>query len=117
MTIRVAVVDDQTMACSAFAAVLTMQSDIDVVGEAANGRLGIEASRSTPCAEPEPGGPAAGGEGVGTTVYSQRESVSAAEAAMRATWQQGKRFASICGSRHPNGTHLKALALSCQQFC
>lgn len=63
MTIRVVVVDEQTMVRSGFAAALTMQSDIDVVGEAANGRLGIEASRSTPYAEPEPGSPAAGGEG------------------------------------------------------
>ncbi|KUN54002.1 LuxR family transcriptional regulator [Streptomyces canus] len=47
MVIRVVVVDDQDMVRSGFAAVLSMQSDIDVVGEAANGRLGIEASRST----------------------------------------------------------------------
>jgi DNA-binding NarL/FixJ family response regulator len=47
MAIRVVVVDDQDMVRSGFAAVLSMQSDIDVVGEAANGRLGIEVSRGT----------------------------------------------------------------------
>ncbi|MCX4706926.1 response regulator transcription factor [Streptomyces sp. NBC_01373] len=47
MTIRVVVVDDQDMVRSGFAALLSAQSDIDVVGDAANGRLGIEVSRST----------------------------------------------------------------------
>jgi DNA-binding NarL/FixJ family response regulator len=47
MTIRVVVVDDQDMVRSGFAALLSAQSDIDVVGEAPNGRLGIEVSRST----------------------------------------------------------------------
>ncbi|NNN34758.1 response regulator transcription factor [Streptomyces sp. S3(2020)] len=47
MVIRVVVVDDQDMVRSGFAALLSTQSDIDVVGEAPNGRLGIEVSRST----------------------------------------------------------------------
>lgn len=47
MTIRVVVVDDQDMVRSGFAAVLSAQSAIDVVGEASNGRLGVEVSRST----------------------------------------------------------------------
>jgi len=47
MTIRVVVVDDQDMVRSGFAALLSAQSDIDVVGEASNGRLGVEVSRST----------------------------------------------------------------------
>ncbi|KUN57460.1 LuxR family transcriptional regulator [Streptomyces canus] len=47
MVIRVVVVDDQDMVRSGFAALLSAQGDIDVVGEAPNGRLGIEVSRST----------------------------------------------------------------------
>jgi DNA-binding NarL/FixJ family response regulator len=47
MTIRVVVVDDQDMVRSGFAALLSTQSDIDVVGEAPNGRRGVEVSRST----------------------------------------------------------------------
>jgi DNA-binding NarL/FixJ family response regulator len=47
MVVRVVVVDDQGVVRSGFAEVLSMQGDIDVVGEAANGRLGIEVSRST----------------------------------------------------------------------
>ncbi|MGW0827574.1 response regulator [Streptomyces sp. NPDC002845] len=47
MTIRVVVVDDQDMVRSGFAALLSAQSDIDVVGEAPNGRLGVEVSHST----------------------------------------------------------------------
>lgn len=47
MTIRVVVVDDQDMVRSGFAGLLSAQSDIDVVGEAPNGRLGVEVSRST----------------------------------------------------------------------
>ncbi|NEB05090.1 response regulator transcription factor [Streptomyces sp. SID13726] len=47
MTIRVVVVDDQDMVRSGFAALLAAQSDIDVVGEAPNGRLGVEVSRRT----------------------------------------------------------------------
>ncbi|WP_369211901.1 response regulator [Streptomyces flavofungini] len=47
MTIRVIIVDDQNMVRAGFAALLAAQSDIDIVGEAANGRQGIEVSRST----------------------------------------------------------------------
>ncbi|MER7901093.1 response regulator transcription factor [Streptomyces sp. NPDC096046] len=47
MTIRVVVVDDQDMVRSGLSALLSAQSDIDVVGEAPNGRLAIEVSRST----------------------------------------------------------------------
>ncbi|MEU4359230.1 response regulator transcription factor [Streptomyces virginiae] len=45
MTIRVVVIDDQAMVRAGFTAVLTAQSDIDVVGEAANGREGIQVCR------------------------------------------------------------------------
>ncbi|MFF7261650.1 response regulator [Streptomyces sp. NPDC008159] len=47
MVIRVVVVDDQDMVRSGFAALLSAQSDIDVVGEAPNGRLGVQVARST----------------------------------------------------------------------
>ncbi|MBO1333070.1 response regulator transcription factor [Streptomyces sp. VRA16 Mangrove soil] len=47
MTIRVIIVDDQTMVRAGFAALLSAQSDIDVVGEAPDGRKGVEVSRST----------------------------------------------------------------------
>ncbi|MFJ4711896.1 response regulator [Streptomyces sp. NPDC088785] len=47
MTIRVIIVDDQTMVRAGFAALLAAQSDIDVVGEAPDGRQGVEVSRST----------------------------------------------------------------------
>ncbi|MDW4907267.1 response regulator transcription factor [Streptomyces sp. ADMS] len=47
MAIRVVVVDDQDMVRSGFAALLSAHSDIDVVGEAPNGRLGVEVSRHT----------------------------------------------------------------------
>ncbi|MER7619957.1 response regulator transcription factor [Streptomyces sp. NPDC126503] len=47
MTIRVIIVDDQAMVRAGFAALLAAQSDIDVVGEAPNGRQGIEVARST----------------------------------------------------------------------
>ncbi|MGW6508405.1 response regulator [Streptomyces niveus] len=47
MTIRVIIVDDQAMVRAGFAALLSAQSDIDVVGEAPDGRRGIEVSRST----------------------------------------------------------------------
>ncbi|MFD6735941.1 response regulator [Micromonospora aurantiaca] len=47
MTIRVIIVDDQSMVRAGFAALLSAQSDIDVVGEAPDGRQGIEVSRST----------------------------------------------------------------------
>ncbi|MEV8099455.1 response regulator transcription factor [Kitasatospora sp. NPDC085879] len=45
MTIRVVVVDDQAMVRAGFTAVLAAQSDIDVVGEAANGREGVRVCR------------------------------------------------------------------------
>ncbi|MFF5424469.1 MULTISPECIES: response regulator [unclassified Streptomyces] len=47
MTIRVIIVDDQAMVRAGFAALLSAQSDIDVVGEAPDGRQGIEVARST----------------------------------------------------------------------
>ncbi|MFI7384927.1 response regulator [Streptomyces sp. NPDC049813] len=47
MTIRVIIVDDQSMVRAGFAALLSAQSDIDVVGEAPDGRQGVETSRST----------------------------------------------------------------------
>ncbi|MER5945257.1 response regulator transcription factor [Streptomyces sp. NPDC001904] len=47
MTIRVIIVDDQTMVRAGFAALLSAQSDIDVVGEAPDGRQGVEVCRST----------------------------------------------------------------------
>ncbi|MFD9720032.1 response regulator [Streptomyces sp. NPDC059076] len=47
MTIRVIIVDDQAMVRAGFAALLSAQSDIDVVGEAADGRAGLEVSRTT----------------------------------------------------------------------
>ncbi|MGW1888923.1 response regulator [Streptomyces sp. NPDC002004] len=47
MTIRVLIVDDQAMVRAGFAALLNAQSDIDVVGEASNGREGVEAGRTT----------------------------------------------------------------------
>ncbi|MDI3408242.1 response regulator [Streptomyces cavernicola] len=46
MTIRVLIVDDQAMVRAGFAALLAAQSDIDVVGEAPDGRQGVELSRS-----------------------------------------------------------------------
>ncbi|WAU81972.1 response regulator transcription factor [Streptomyces sp. Qhu-G9] len=47
MTIRVLIVDDQAMVRAGFAALLAAQSDIDVVGEAADGRQGVAIGRST----------------------------------------------------------------------
>lgn len=47
MTIRVIIVDDQNMVRAGFAALLAAQSDIDVVGEAPNGKVGVDVSRST----------------------------------------------------------------------
>jgi DNA-binding NarL/FixJ family response regulator len=47
MTIRVIIVDDQAMVRAGFAALLSAQSDIDVVGEAPDGRQGVDVSRST----------------------------------------------------------------------
>ncbi|MFE6036024.1 response regulator [Streptomyces sp. NPDC056452] len=46
MSIRVIIVDDQAMVRAGFAALLSAQSDIDVVGEAPDGLRGVEASRS-----------------------------------------------------------------------
>ncbi|MER7520932.1 response regulator transcription factor [Streptomyces sp. NPDC126499] len=47
MTIRVIIVDDQAMVRAGFAALLAAQPDIDVVGEAADGRQGVDVARST----------------------------------------------------------------------
>ncbi|MEV7212533.1 response regulator transcription factor [Kitasatospora cineracea] len=47
MTIRVLIVDDQAMVRAGFAALLNAQSDIDVVGDAPDGRQAIEASGRT----------------------------------------------------------------------
>ncbi|MGK5629981.1 response regulator [Streptomyces sp. URMC 123] len=47
MTIRVIIVDDQAMVRAGFAALLSAQSDIDVVGEAPDGKQGVQVSRST----------------------------------------------------------------------
>lgn len=47
MTIRVIIVDDQAMVRAGFAALLSAQADIDVVGEAPDGRRGVEVSRAT----------------------------------------------------------------------
>lgn len=46
MTIRVIIVDDQAMVRAGFAALLAAQSDIDVVGEAPDGRKALEVSRT-----------------------------------------------------------------------
>ncbi|MFJ3584235.1 response regulator [Streptomyces sp. NPDC090127] len=45
--IRVIIVDDQAMVRAGFAALLSAQADIDVVGEAPDGRQGVEVARST----------------------------------------------------------------------
>ncbi|MFI9783928.1 response regulator [Kitasatospora sp. NPDC051984] len=47
MTIRVLIVDDQAMVRAGFAALLGAQSDIEVVGDAANGLQALEVSRHT----------------------------------------------------------------------
>ncbi|MFD7547820.1 response regulator [Streptomyces sp. NPDC059578] len=47
MAIRVIIVDDQAMVRAGFAALLAAQSDIDVVGEAPNGKDGVTLSRTT----------------------------------------------------------------------
>ncbi|MFE2679653.1 response regulator, partial [Streptomyces hygroscopicus] len=47
MTIKVIIVDDQAMVRAGFAALLAAQSDIDVVGEAPDGREGVRVSRRT----------------------------------------------------------------------
>lgn len=46
-TIRVIIVDDQAMVRAGFAALLAAQPDIDVVGEAPDGRQGVEVARVT----------------------------------------------------------------------
>lgn len=46
MTIKVIIVDDQAMVRAGFAALLAAQPDIDVVGDAPDGRQGVELSRS-----------------------------------------------------------------------
>ncbi|MBL1100066.1 response regulator [Streptomyces coffeae] len=45
MTIKVIIVDDQAMVRAGFAALLAAQTDIDIVGEAPDGRQGVEVSR------------------------------------------------------------------------
>lgn len=47
MTIRVIIADDQAMVRAGFAALLSAQADIDVVGEAPDGRQAIDVSRRT----------------------------------------------------------------------
>lgn len=47
MTIRVAVVDDQTLMRDGFTMILDAQPDIDVVGDAENGQSGLELCRRT----------------------------------------------------------------------
>ena len=47
MSIRVAVVDDQTLMRDGFTMILDAQTDIDVVGEADNGRSGVELCQRT----------------------------------------------------------------------
>ncbi|MGW8376326.1 response regulator transcription factor [Streptomyces sp. ODS28] len=47
MTTRVIIVDDQAMVRAGFAALLAAQSDIDVVGEAADGTEGVALARRT----------------------------------------------------------------------
>ena len=47
MSIRVAVVDDQTLMRDGFTMILNAQPDIDVVGDADNGRDGVELCRRT----------------------------------------------------------------------
>ena len=47
MTIRVAVVDDQALMRDGFTMILEAQDDIDVVGDAENGHLGVELCRRT----------------------------------------------------------------------
>ena len=49
MTIRVVIVDDQALMRDGFSMILDAQPDIEVVGDAANGRLGVEL-----CQRPDP---------------------------------------------------------------
>ncbi|MBZ2194900.1 response regulator [Occultella gossypii] len=48
MTIRVAIVDDQALVRSGFAMVLSIEDDIEVVGQAADGAQAVELLTSTP---------------------------------------------------------------------
>jgi DNA-binding NarL/FixJ family response regulator len=45
MTVRVAVVDDQALMCTGFSMILGAEADIEVVGDADNGRSGVELCR------------------------------------------------------------------------
>ena len=47
MTIRVAIVDDQALMRDGFTMILDAQPDIDVVGDAENGRAGVELCHRT----------------------------------------------------------------------
>jgi DNA-binding NarL/FixJ family response regulator len=47
MSIRVAIVDDQALMRDGFSMILDAQPDIEVVGDAANGRLGVELCQRT----------------------------------------------------------------------
>jgi DNA-binding NarL/FixJ family response regulator len=47
MTIRVAIVDDQALMRDGFSMILEAQPDMEVVGDAENGRLGVELCRRT----------------------------------------------------------------------
>src|SRR5262245_55467521 len=47
MTIRVAIVDDQALMRDGFTMILDSQPDIEVVGDAADGRLGVELCQRT----------------------------------------------------------------------
>jgi len=47
MTIRVAIVDDQALMRDGFSMILDAQADIEVVGDAENGRLGVELCQRT----------------------------------------------------------------------
>ena len=47
MTVRVAIVDDQALMRDGFTMILDAQPDIDVVGDAENGRLGVELCQRT----------------------------------------------------------------------
>ncbi|NUS74360.1 MAG: response regulator transcription factor [Corynebacteriales bacterium] len=47
MTLRTVIVDDQDMVRAGFSALLSAQTDIDVVGEASNGRQALEVVRNT----------------------------------------------------------------------
>jgi DNA-binding NarL/FixJ family response regulator len=48
MTIRVAIVDDQALVRSGFAMVLSIEDDIEIVGQAADGAQAVDLLRTTP---------------------------------------------------------------------